>query len=97
MTSYEQWAKRPHRQSAVTQQPAPALSPAERLHRRLVRLGWALLAAGPVLALIHAATDVLLRGTATWWTYTIAGYDTAVIAMIIGTSLVCRSTPGDPE
>ncbi|GAA2887406.1 hypothetical protein [Microbacterium esteraromaticum] len=97
MTRYDQWEMSPRPQTGVSQKPAPPVSPVQRLHRRLVRLGWALLAAGPALGVIHAITDVLLGGTATWWTYTIAGYDTALIVMIIGTALVCRSTPDEPE
>lgn len=69
----------------------------DRGHRRLVLLGKALLAIGPILALIHALTDAQSGGGGNWWTYTIAGYDTAIITMIIGAALVWRSPPGQPE
>lgn len=63
-----------------------------RTHRRLVRLGYALLATGPLLALAHLVTDA--RSTdSPWWTYTIASYDITVIIVIIATALILRTPP----
>lgn len=88
-----------HPLSSIAHRPSHARRPpripsAQRTHRRLVRLGWVLLAAGPTLALIHVLTDAQRGGsTNTWWTYTLASYDITVIIAIIGAALVWRTPP----
>lgn len=69
----------------------PPTDPA-RTHRRLVRLGYALLATGPLLALAHLVTDTQSTDSP-WWTYTIARYDITVIIVIIATALILRAPP----
>lgn len=64
----------------------------ERTHRRLVRLGYVLLATGPVLALTHLVSDTQSTDAA-WWTYTIASYDVALIMVIGAVALILRTSP----
>ncbi len=93
----------PLRLSALSHRSAPSRPPprpsrAYRLHRRLVRLGIVLLAAGPALVLIHLSTDTQYGShNGTWWTYTVASYDVAIITTIIGVALVWRSPPASDE
>ncbi|GEM_PF-3538479 len=68
-------------------------SPAERTHRRLVRLGYMLLICGPALALAHLISDAQSTDVA-WWTYTIASFDIAVIMVIVALALILRAPPG---
>ncbi|WP_404436317.1 hypothetical protein LG322_14300 [Microbacterium aerolatum] len=63
-----------------------------RTHRRLVRLGYALLAAGPVLALAHLINDTQSTDAA-WWTYTVASYDIALIIVMAAVALILRNPP----
>ncbi len=68
--------------------------PANRGHRRLVRLGWALLFIGPALTVMHLIIDAQRGGAGTVWTYTILSGEVGVIATIIGVALVFREPRG---
>lgn len=63
-----------------------------RTHRRLVRLGYVLLATGPVLALAHLVSDMQSTDAA-WWTYTVASYDIALIIVMVAVALILRDPP----
>ena len=63
-----------------------------RTHRRLVRLGYVLLALGPALALAHLVSDTQSTDAA-WWTYTVASYDVALIMVIGAVALILRTSP----
>lgn len=63
-----------------------------RTHRRLIRLGYMLLTTGPVLALTHLLSDARWA-EGTWWTYTVASYDVALIMVIGAVALVLRKPP----
>lgn len=74
--------------------PARSVSSSQRLHRNLVRLGRALIAVAPVLALSHLVIDLPGAGVEfTWWTLTIASYDAVAITVIIGIALAFRTAP----
>ena len=63
-----------------------------RTHRRLVRLGYVLLATGPVLALAHLLSDTQSTDAA-WWTYTVASYDIALVIVMAAVALILRDPP----
>lgn len=72
--------------------PAPRVSRAVRTHRRLVRFGYVLLIVGPGLALAHLVSDSQ-RVDSSWWTYTLASYEFAIIITIVAVALVLRAPP----
>lgn len=83
-----------HRIHPSHQRPRPARTP-ERTHRQLVRLGRVLLVAGPLLATVHLLLDTQSSGSSgTFWTYTVASLEAAVIMTIVGVALAWRDPRG---
>lgn len=79
-----------HRMHPSRREPRPARTP-ERTHQQLVRLGRVLLVLGPLLALVHLLLDAQPDGSGgTFWTYTIASLEAAVITTIVGIALTWR-------
>lgn len=79
-----------HRIHPSRQRPRPARTP-ERTHHQLVRLGRVLLVVGPLLALVHLLMDAQPDGAGgTFWTYTIASLEAAIITTIVGIALAWR-------
>lgn len=70
--------------------------PAHRRHRRLVRLGALILLAAVTGILAHIVIDATTRDWS-FWTYTLASYETATILAIIGIALIWREPPGRNE
>lgn len=75
--------------------PTSAVSPKERTHRRLVRLGQVLLVLGPALIVSHILSDAQFAGEPALWTYTLASYDVAIVVTIIGAALTWRTPPAE--
>lgn len=76
------------------QRPRPARTP-ERTHRQLVRLGRVLLVIGPLLATVHLLLDAQSDGAGgTFWTYTLASLEAAIITTIVGIALAWRERRG---
>lgn len=79
-----------HRIHPSPQEPRTARTP-ERTHRQLVRLGRVLLVIGPLLAIVHLLVDTQSGGAGgTFWTYTLASLEAAVITTIVGIALAWR-------
>lgn len=83
-----------HRVHLSHQRPRPARTP-QRTHRQLVRLGRVLLVVGPLLAAVHLLLDTQSSGSSgTFWTYTVASLEAAVITTIVGIALAWREPRG---
>jgi len=82
-----------HRIHPSPQRRRPERTP-ERTHRQLVRLGRVLLVAGPLLATVHLLLDAQSGTDGTFWTYTVASLEAAVITTIVGIALAWREPQG---
>lgn len=72
--------------------PAPPSMPARwRRHRRLVRLGQALMLVGLVIAAVHAVMH--MAGNPSGWTDLTVGYPTAAVVAFAGAILAGRAEP----
>ena len=63
-----------------------------RRHRRLVRLGQALLLVGVLVGLVHMLLHV--AGSPSGWTDLAVGYPTAALLALAGAMLAGRAEPG---